>query len=272
MPYVCGHSSRELARLAIQAAFYEDITRDLFDRAGVRPGMHVLDIGCGAGDVSLLAARMVGPAGRVLGVDHAVEAIAVARSRAARDGAANVAFQLGEISAAAPEGPVDALVGRFVLMHQQDPAAVLRAAARHVRPGGVIALLESHMSGSLPGVHSWPHSPTYDRIVRWQTTAIRAAGGRTDMGLALGPAFVAAGLPAPLLRLEARVEGGADAAIYRYMVESLRSMLPLAERCGIARPTPEEMEVLERQLRTEVTASGGVLVSPLVVAAWCRLP
>jgi ubiquinone/menaquinone biosynthesis C-methylase UbiE len=272
MPYVCGHSAREMDRLAIQATVYEDITRDLLLRAGVGPAMQVLDIGCGAGDVSLLAARLVGPAGRVLGVDHASEAVAVARARAERAGVANVAFYAGEIAGFAPDAPVDALVGRFVLMHQPDPAALLGAAARHVRPGGVVAFVESHMSGSVPGVHSWPHSPTYDRVVRWQTDTIRAAGSRTDMGLALGPAFLAAGLPAPDLRLEARVEGGPDASIYRYIAESLRSMLPLAEQFGIARLAPQEIDRLEQELRAEVTGAGGVLVSPLVVAAWCRVP
>ena len=261
-----------MGRLSIQAAVYGDITRDLFQRAGLGPGMRVLDIGCGAGDVSLLAARLVGPTGRVLGVDHAPEAIAAARARAEQAGAGNVGFHLSEIADFAPDAPVDALVGRFVLMHQRDPVAALRAAARHVRPGGVIALVESHMSGSIPGVHSWPHSPTYDRIVGWLTAVIRAAGGRTDMGLALGPTFLAAGLPGPHLQLEARVEGGPDAVIYQYVAESLHSMLPLAERFGIARLTPEEVDALERQLRAEVTASGGVVVSPLVVAAWCRVP
>ena len=272
MPYVCGHSAREMDRLAIQAAVYEGITQELFHRAGLGPGMRVLDIGCGAGDVSLLAARLVGPTGYVLGVDHAPEAIAAARGRAERAGVAHAAFHCGEIAAFAPDAPVDALVGRFVLMHQRDPAAVLRAAVRHVRPGGVVAFIESHMSASLPGVHSWPHSPTYDRVVRWQTDVIRAAGSRPDMGLALAPTFLAADLPAPDLRLEARVEGGPGAPIYRYMTESLRSMLPLAERLGIAHLTPQELDGLEQALQAEVTSGGGVLVSPLVVAAWCRVP
>jgi SAM-dependent methyltransferase len=214
----------------------------------------------------------VGPAGHVLGVDHAPEALAAARTRAERAGVAHVSFHAGEIATFAPGAAVDALVGRFVLMHQRDPAGALRAAARQVRPGGVVAFVESHMSASVPGAHSWPHSPTYDRVVRWQTDVIRAAGSRPDMGLALGPTFLAAGLPAPDLRLEARVEGGPDASIYRYIAESLRSMLPLAERFGIARLTPEEMDRLEGKLRAEVTAAGGVLVSPLVVTAWCRLP
>src|SRR5213593_1077419 len=58
--YVCGHSANELERLEIQGAFFEEITRNLLVAAGIGPGMRVLDIGCGAGDVSLLAADLVG--------------------------------------------------------------------------------------------------------------------------------------------------------------------------------------------------------------------
>ena len=54
--YVLGHADAELQRLAEQSAFYADLTEDAFRRAGLAPGIRVLDVGCGAGDVSLLAA------------------------------------------------------------------------------------------------------------------------------------------------------------------------------------------------------------------------
>jgi hypothetical protein len=103
------------------------------------------------------------------------------------------------------------------------------------------------------------------------TDVIQAAGAHADMGLRLRSAFLAAGLPAPRLWMQARVEGGPDAAIYRYVADSLRSMLPLAERFGIAQLREAEIDELERQLRDEVTATGGVLTSPILVGAWCRV-
>ena len=69
--YVLGHSEHELARLSRQGQMFFPFTRQLFDRAGIGPGMHVLDEGSGAGDVSLLVAELVGPEGRVVGVDCA---------------------------------------------------------------------------------------------------------------------------------------------------------------------------------------------------------
>jgi 2-polyprenyl-3-methyl-5-hydroxy-6-metoxy-1,4-benzoquinol methylase len=84
--YALGYSEREFRRLRFQGEFFRDVTEDVFRRAGLGPGMRVLDIGCGVGDVSLLAAEMVGPSGEILGLDRSPEAIAVARSRAAPPG------------------------------------------------------------------------------------------------------------------------------------------------------------------------------------------
>jgi SAM-dependent methyltransferase len=81
--YILGHDRDELDRLIDQARFFGDLTEEVLRRAGVGPGMRVLDLGCGTGDVSFLAARLVGPTGAVLGVDRSPEAVAVAERRAA---------------------------------------------------------------------------------------------------------------------------------------------------------------------------------------------
>ena len=70
-PYVLGHSDRELDRLQVQARLIEPITRTFFSDAGLAPGMRVLDIGSGAGDVAFLAAELVGEEGEVVGIDRA---------------------------------------------------------------------------------------------------------------------------------------------------------------------------------------------------------
>ena len=79
--YAFGDSARELERLIHQARFIGDLTREVLVEAGLSPGMRVLDIGCGPGDVSFLAASLVGPAGEVVGVDMSPAAIEVARTR-----------------------------------------------------------------------------------------------------------------------------------------------------------------------------------------------
>ncbi|MCE3256155.1 MAG: methylase involved in ubiquinone/menaquinone biosynthesis, partial [Nitrobacter vulgaris] len=83
---VLGHSDRELERLRRQGALFSDFTRDLLVRAGLKKGMDVLDIGCGVGDVSLIAADLVSQEGTVKGIDPAAEALAIARMRLDADG------------------------------------------------------------------------------------------------------------------------------------------------------------------------------------------
>ena len=99
--YVLGHSDRELERLRRQANLVDPITRQFLIEAGVASGMHVLDIGSGAGDVAFLAAQLVGASGRVVGVDRSAAALARARSRASELSLGNVTFRESELSAMA---------------------------------------------------------------------------------------------------------------------------------------------------------------------------
>src|SRR5579862_7013949 len=112
--YFLGHSDFEIERLAVQNAFYRDTTQAALRRAGLAPGMRVLDIGCGGGDVSLMAAELVGPAGFVLGIDRSAAAVAAASRRVADAGLRHVRFMATELDTFASDAPFDALIGRFV--------------------------------------------------------------------------------------------------------------------------------------------------------------
>jgi SAM-dependent methyltransferase len=77
--YMLGHSDKELARLGEQARIMGPITRRFFLEAGLAPGMRVLDVGSGAGDVSFLAADIVGDKGVIIGVDRSPIAVGTRR-------------------------------------------------------------------------------------------------------------------------------------------------------------------------------------------------
>ena len=72
--YPLGSGDEELARLELQGQLLGPATRMIFAEAGIRPGMRVLDLGCGAGDVAFVAADLVGPSGSVVGVDRSPQA------------------------------------------------------------------------------------------------------------------------------------------------------------------------------------------------------
>ncbi|MFN0092543.1 MAG: methyltransferase domain-containing protein [Acidimicrobiales bacterium] len=84
--YRLPRSAAETRRLMRQHQLYAPLTRAFFVGAGIAAGMTVLDLGCGAGDVSLLVAELVGPRGRVVGVDADEAILATARQRAASAG------------------------------------------------------------------------------------------------------------------------------------------------------------------------------------------
>jgi ubiquinone/menaquinone biosynthesis C-methylase UbiE len=154
--YVLGHSDIELERLIAQARIYEPLTRRFLLDAGLQDGMRVLDVGCGVGDVSFLAARLVGPTGEVIGIDRSTTAVETASRRAQELAAPNVSFLVGDAGAMDVEKPFDAAIGRFVLQFSSDPPSMMREIARHVRPGGTIAFQEVDWSGC----RSLPNLPT----------------------------------------------------------------------------------------------------------------
>jgi ubiquinone/menaquinone biosynthesis C-methylase UbiE len=154
--YVLGHSDRELERLHRQAQLINPITRHILVEAGLSPGMRVLDVGSGAGDVAFLAAELVGPSGQVVGVDRSSIALARARSRAEEKALGNVTFHDGELSAMVFGQLFDAAIGRYVLCFQPDPVALLRETSRFVRPGGIILFHEADREQ----MRSFPPTPT----------------------------------------------------------------------------------------------------------------
>src|SRR5215472_9765089 len=133
--YWLGRTDAETQRLIRQSAYLSPYTGRFFAQAGIAPGMKVLDIGSGAGDVAFLAAELVGPTGHVIGVDVNATALEVARARARATGLANVAFITGDAREVTLDDEFDAVVGRLVLMYLGDPVASLREFIRHLAPG-----------------------------------------------------------------------------------------------------------------------------------------
>jgi SAM-dependent methyltransferase len=266
--YVLGHSDEELQRLISQSRFFNDLTAGFLRQAGLEPGMRVLDVGCGAGDVSFLAADLVGPEGTVIGVDKSADAVAVATHRAAAAGRANVRFLTADI--ADPQldlaQPVDALIGRLVLMYFADPAVVLRRLTGLLRPGGVVVFQDMDMEGAI----SMPPCPAFDTAVQRINTAFTRAGVDNRTGLKLSRIFQEAGLPAPQMILGARVESDPDSPIYDQVAQVTRSLLPVMRLAGPGAEAEIDVDTLAARIRDDATALGATLVSPSLIGAWTR--
>ena len=119
--------------------------RDALASLGLKAGDHVLDVGCGAGDDARALAEMVGPTGRVVGVDPSVAMVEEARRRGTGGGpAASIEFQVGDIYRLPfPDGAFDTARADRVFQHLPDPLAALAALRRATRPGGVVNVVDT---------------------------------------------------------------------------------------------------------------------------------
>jgi ubiquinone/menaquinone biosynthesis C-methylase UbiE len=268
--YAMGRTEAETERLIRQSGFYAPFTRRLFERAGLGPGMMVLDVGTGAGDIALIAAEMVGASGSVVGVDRNPEVLETARARALTAGLSNATFVEGDAGALDLDGGFDAAVGRLVLMHQPDPAKTLRSVAAEVRSGGIVAFQEYNVTPR--SMVAFPPTPLWEEALGWIATALERAGVNTEMGFKLRSAFVEAGLPEPRMELNAPVGGGPLWGGYEFAAGTVRTLLPLLERFGIATAEEVGVETLAERLREEMVASGGVGKPPEMVSAWTPKP
>jgi ubiquinone/menaquinone biosynthesis C-methylase UbiE len=264
--YALGHTPAELKRLEEQGRFYGELTTDILTRAGVDSGMQVLDVGCGAGDVSLLVASLVGAKGRVLGIDKSLGAVEAARQRAASLGIHNVSFTTADVSSFASETRFDAIVGRLVLLYLSDPALALRNLKQNLRPGGVMAFVELDLSS----VRTTPELQLFNQCVAWMRATFERSGAEVDMGTRLHATFVNAGLAPPKMLLLGRVEAGQDSPVFENLTQTLRSLLPMMQKLGVATKEQVGIDSLAARLRAEATNVNAVVIPPCVIGAWTK--
>lgn len=262
--YALGHTDAEMRRLTTQARLIDPITRRFFEAAGLKAGMRVLDVGSGAGDVAVLVADIVGPGGEVLGTDISAVAVKAAEARTKSAGLEQIEFRQGDPAAMAFEAPFDAVVGRYVLQFIPDPHTALEKIALHVKPGGIVVFHELDWGGA----RSSPLVPTYERVCKWISSTIEAAGARTRLGTGLAPLFEAAGLPPPSLRLESVIASGPAAIDVVHLVTDLVEILmPSMEQFGVATKDEIGHADLVDRIMVEI-GTAGTLIGRAEVGAW----
>jgi len=255
-------------RLSAQSRLFEPLTERFLLEAGLRPGMRVLDVGAGQGDVSLLAARIVGPQGRVVAMDRSESSIWTIRCRAMELRFSHVHALQGDFAEERFNVPFDAVVGRFALMNTPEVSTVIWRLAANLRTRGIIAFQELDFGGA----RVIPMSPTFDRAMSLLTRTLAKVGVHTRLGLELRRHFLDAGLPEPSLRIEECIGGGPGYPGYLLLGDVLQNLLSTMKRLGVARPEEVNVAALVQQLHDEVGAYGGVMILPSLVGAWTTLP
>jgi SAM-dependent methyltransferase len=258
-----GIGDDEVARLEQQGKVMARPTRMIFAEAGIRPGMRVLDLGCGAGDSTFVAADLVGPGGTVVGLDHSPEALARARYRAGQRGLTQVQFIEGDIHDPAPGGPYDAIVERAALWLIPDPAAVLQKQATVLRPGGLVVPVE-------PDSSPFYQEPEMPVLTQWGSWAIEAMAraGMAFNGRRLWAIAEEAGLrPLGMIGIQVHFGPGDELGLVD-LVYRMRGIEPVVVGTGVATADEYGMETYEQRLRDEWERTHAVVGNPILLSAW----
>jgi ubiquinone/menaquinone biosynthesis C-methylase UbiE len=261
--YALGSTDAEQRRLIRQATWLAAHTETLFREAGIGPGQRVLDLGSGVGDVALIAARLVGPLGEVVGIERDPRSIARAEARIAEAGLRNVSFTQSDAAQIPGDRPFDAAVGRYILMFLPDLVSVLRSLSRLVRPGGVLAFQEPCWKSFL---QQSAHLPLWSEAASLLVETFQRSGTNTEMGPALSRVFQETGLPAPTMRRDTLF--GSE----QWLPDCLHSLRLRMAELNISVQRLGAFETLSDRLQAEVKTFKTTTPLPDLISAWSRKP
>jgi ubiquinone/menaquinone biosynthesis C-methylase UbiE len=262
--YVFNRAS-ETPRLQDQARRWEEATRPILERIGLKKGMTCLDVGCGPGEVMKLMGEMVGPSGRVVGldIDGAVGRQAVETLN--RIGSANYSFVEQDLANEVPlPGAFDVTFARTVLIHVLNPQSLLRRMYRATKPGGTLLVQDANMTA----IDIQPRPTTWPVVSKLFNDLFAATGKDSRFGLKLPLHFVGAGVGAPDETAVYGIVGWLEDN-REWVISTVQSLVPAAIKAGIATDTEcrsclDELTELANTRHTHVFSPG------LVVSAWKR--
>lgn len=274
--YVLGHSDIEIRRLELSGSYFSPGIERVLRTAGLKPGMSVLDVGTGAGDVALLAGRIVGPSGSVLGVDPAESALDRARVRTQAAGLKHVGYEALKLEDLSKTERFDFVIGSRVIGHVPDPVAHLREAAVRVRPDGVLLQFEvSPPQPELPNLRTgyrWsvPPVPLFDQVADLCMAAFMFGKSRASDGGQRVRLFYEAGLPEPRLAWEEQV-CGPSGPVVESLYLTFRALLPALEKYGVDPAITMEIDTLNSRMRAAVADAHSQVRFDNLVSAWTTL-
>lgn len=189
--YLLASGNDEMQRLRLQAQVWEPAAAEFLSSLSIGEGARALDLGCGAMGVLRPLSRLVGPHGRVIGLDLDEVQLAAARAFVEEAELANVSITKGDaFNTRLPDGHFDVVHVRFVFAPVGRDAELLAEVLRLVRPGGIVAIEE-------PDASCWnmaPPNASWSRLKTAILAAFEAGGGDFDAGCRTYGMLQAAGL------------------------------------------------------------------------------
>jgi ubiquinone/menaquinone biosynthesis C-methylase UbiE len=173
--YVLGNLDNEIARLEVQSAFFEPLTRRTLLKAGIKDGMKCLDVGCGSGSASRLMANLVGGKGKVVGLDIDEKYLQYCRNYKTPP---NAEFMLDDISNSKlvkKKEVFDIIYSRFMFVHLKDVRKAVQSMKQLTRKGGVVIIEELDHAPD-----SWlcyPENQSVSTLRKIYVALVKKAGG-----------------------------------------------------------------------------------------------
>jgi SAM-dependent methyltransferase len=227
-----------------------DFIQRLLDDCGIEEGMRILDVGCGSGELSIMASELVGTCGEVVGLDISESTLALARKAATERHVPTLRFVQADI-AELPEniGTFDMIIGRRVLMYLGDAAESIDVLLSHVAAKGKLVFQESDCMAVSPLADSLP---LHARVQDWIWDTVTKEGGNIYIGRQLYSLLKNTRLKIALLRAEAILhtpESDSDLGWLAKMME------PRMIAQGVVTAEELDADTLESRLRLELSKS-----------------
>jgi ubiquinone/menaquinone biosynthesis C-methylase UbiE len=262
--YMLAQGAADVDRLALINQLYGPTSESLLLEAGLKPGMHVVEVGCGSGNMTCWLAERVGTSGRVTGVDASPDSLEQAKRQASRRGLLNIDFHLGDVNCLSlPKAFADIAYCRCVLMHLRSSENGLRQMRELVRPGGSVVCEELDLSRCF-------FEPSCPAVTRLMELTVRLGDHRQveyRLGSRMNTLFQKAGFNELRINLitPALLQGPAK----HLLTISFREMVPRLVEFGVA--TQKECDEIIREASRSDADSTTLYGMPLMGQAWARV-
>jgi SAM-dependent methyltransferase len=252
-------------RLDLLAQTMAGTTHALLAEVSLHQGSSCIDLGCGAGHVSRHLGKLVGPTGRVLGIDFDAVKLAAAREECERDGLANVEFRTADVANWDEPETYDLVFGRFVVSHLSDRPGMVRRMCAALRPGGRLVLEDIDYGGAF----CYPPNVAFGLQCTLYCSLISRRGGEA----LLGPQLVGLCRDAGLDEIQMRVVQPVHTGRHPGKAMSLCTLENIADAAiaeGLA--TRAELGEAIRQLAEFTDDPHSIIACPRVFQVWGRRP
>jgi ubiquinone/menaquinone biosynthesis C-methylase UbiE len=261
--YIIRGGEEGRARLRVLSRVMRPTTLSLLDRAGIRPGMECLEVGCGSGDLAFDLSQMVGAGGRVVATDIDEIKLRLARQEAEQQRLTNLEFRLADIVEDEFE-KFDFAHARFVLTHLRNPQEALEKMWRAIRPGGILVLQDSDFRGCF----CHPECAAFSRYVQLYTQTAQRRAVDPNIGPRLPGLLAKAGFEKIQINV---VQNAAMSGEVKLMAPlTMENIADAVLAAGLA--SRAELDRLVHELYEFARDPDTVIGGPRVVEAWGHRP